>query len=169
MLFSIGDQVLFKNENQIGVIISIISNSKFLVKTNEGFDVETNIGDIILVDPSTNNVEAYGKKIINKDKPAISNKKNTKSKNKNKSSLIVDLHFENLDLHNVKKKLILPIQIDYCRKKIDQAIINSTINKLIIIHGIGDGILKQKVHEILQEYSLTYYLSLDEGSTEVIF
>ncbi|MBH70490.1 MAG: hypothetical protein CMP69_04550 [Flavobacteriales bacterium] len=169
MLFNIGDQVLFKNENQIGVIISIISNSKFLVKTNEGFDVETNIGDIILVDPSTNNVEAYGKKIINKDKHAVSNKKNTKSKNKNKSSLIVDLHFENLDLHNVKKNLILPNQIDYCRKKIDQAIINSTINKLIIIHGIGDGILKQKVHEILQEYSLTYYLSLDEGSTEVIF
>ena len=65
--------------------------------------------------------------------------------------------------------MILPNQIDYCRKKIDQAIINSTINKLIIIHGIGDGILKQKVHEILQEYSLTYYLSLDEGSTEVIF
>ena len=84
MLFSIGDQVLFKNENQIGVIISIISNSKFLVKTNEGFDVETNIGEIILLDPSTNNVEAYGKKIINKDKTTISNKKNTKSKNKNK-------------------------------------------------------------------------------------
>ena len=69
----------------------------------------------------------------------------------------------------MKKNLILPNQIDFCRKKIDQAIINRTINKLIIIHGIGDGILKQKVHEILQEYRLTYYLSVDEGSTEVIF
>ena len=42
------------------------------------------------------------------------------------------------------------------------------MQKLIIVHGIGEGVLKKEVHELLNRYQLRYYESLNGGSTEVM-
>jgi dsDNA-specific endonuclease/ATPase MutS2 len=36
-----------------------------------------------------------------------------------------------------------------------------------IIHGIGEGVLKNEVHAILRDYNLRFYLTKDGGVTEV--
>jgi dsDNA-specific endonuclease/ATPase MutS2 len=45
---------------------------------------------------------------------------------------------------------------------------NSKITKVEIVHGIGEGILRNEVHQILKNYKLRYYLSKNGGSTEVM-
>ena len=61
---------------------------------------------------------------------------------------------------------IVQIQLNECCNKIQKAL-NSKIAKLEIVHGIGEGILKDEVHAILRSYNLRFYLTKDGGSTEV--
>jgi dsDNA-specific endonuclease/ATPase MutS2 len=61
---------------------------------------------------------------------------------------------------------IVQLQLNECYNKIEKAL-NSKINKLQIIHGIGEGTLKDKVHAILRNYNLRFYLTKDGGATEV--
>jgi dsDNA-specific endonuclease/ATPase MutS2 len=58
------------------------------------------------------------------------------------------------------------IQLHECYNKIEKAL-NSKIKKLEIIHGIGQGVLKNEVHSILKNYNLRFYLTKDGGATEV--
>ena len=45
---------------------------------------------------------------------------------------------------------------------------NTRIEKIIIVHGIGVGTLKKEVHQLLDQYNFRYYTSQDGGSTEVM-
>ena len=62
---------------------------------------------------------------------------------------------------------IVQIQLNECHNKIEKAL-NSDYQKLIIVHGIGTGILKKEIHQLLNNYKLRYYLTKDAGATEVI-
>ena len=66
-----------------------------------------------------------------------------------------------------KNSEIVQIQMDYCRKELDLAMIKGR-QSIEIIHGIGEGILMNEVHKLLDLYNLRYYVSNDSGSTEVI-
>ena len=46
--------------------------------------------------------------------------------------------------------------------------LNSNVHKLIIVLGIGEGVLKKEVHDLLNRYQLRYFESLNGGSTEVM-
>ena len=46
--------------------------------------------------------------------------------------------------------------------------INSNAQKLIIVHGIGEGVLKKEVHNLLSSFELRYFVSINGGSTEVM-
>ena len=41
------------------------------------------------------------------------------------------------------------------------------MNRIEIIHGIGEGVLRDEVHNILRNYNLRFYLTKDGGATEV--
>ena len=62
---------------------------------------------------------------------------------------------------------IVQLQLKACQQKLDYAL-NSKITKVVIVHGIGAGVLKKEVHQLLQNYKLRYYLSKDGGATEVM-
>ena len=61
---------------------------------------------------------------------------------------------------------IVQIQLNECHKKIKKAL-SSNINRIEIIHGIGEGVLKKEVHTILRNYNLRFYLTKDGGATHV--
>jgi len=46
--------------------------------------------------------------------------------------------------------------------------LNSNVQKLVIVHGIGEGVLKKEVHNLLNKYEMRYFESLNGGSTEVM-
>jgi len=86
----------------------------------------------------------------------------------------IDLHIENICTNHAKMKSveILNFQINYFLKELDDALING-LEKLTVCHGIGKGVLKSKIHEILlasndvKSFKNEYHHKFGFGSTEI--
>ena len=167
MQFIIGDKILFKTDNQRGKIIKINSQFKVTVLTEDGFDVLSSVKDLVKVEGNTDKVTAYGNYFYQKDK----NNKSSKSFKRDKSATVlkIDLHIELLSINYqyLDNFEIVQIQLNECQKSLERAI-NSNIQKLIIVHGIGVGTLKYEVHKLLRSYDVRFYLTKDAGATEVM-
>ena len=86
----------------------------------------------------------------------------------------IDLHIEELldNYSGMSNFEIVQFQLNYFQKKLDEAIV-SRMKKLIIIHGVGNGKLKNEVHKILLTYQgIRYfdasYQKYGYGATEVV-
>ena len=168
MEFKVGDKVLFKKEKQSGVIVKINSLYKVQIETAGGFEINVSVKDIILVDSLTEKPSAYDTDVYHKDLPY--SKKPSSKQQRSQTILKVDLHIELLTSHYqyMDNFEIVQLQLKECQQKLEYAL-NSKITKVVIVHGIGTGVLKKEVHQLLQNYKLRYYLSKDGGATEVIF
>ena len=167
MEFKIGDKVLFKKEKQSGIIVKVNSLYKVVVETTDGFEVNVSVNDLILINDATDKASSYGTHFYTKD---IQENKSSVSKQKRSQSVLkIDLHIELLtdNFQYMDNFEIVQIQLDVCQKKVEYAL-NSNYQKLIIIHGIGTGVLKSEIHKLLNHYKLRYYLSKDDGATEVM-
>ena len=89
---------------------------------------------------------------------------------------VIDLHLTE-DIINspfYEPKDSLRIQLDLFEKELDNALVRG-INGLIVIHGIGEGILKNAIHKILKqhpyilEYINDYHPLYGWGSTKITF
>jgi len=166
-LFKVGDKVKFIKSNDYGIIKFIISERKIQVEDSSNFLSIVNYNDIIKFDSSTDTLQAYGD--LNSDKDIIA-KKNSKSiENTNLNVIKVDLHIDNIDddylfLTNYE---IVQKQLVKCERILLSAL-NSKTQRLIIVHGIGQGVLKNEVHKLLNRFKLRYFESINGGSTEVM-
>ena len=166
MKFKVGDIIVFKHEKQCGTILKIV-NGKLLVKNSDGFEEIVSSNDIILYDENTDKVTAYGIDFDTKDDQI---KKRKTKKNKRFSKVLkIDLHIELIiDYYKeLENHEIVNIQLKKCENAIRKAM-NTRIEKIIIVHGIGVGTLKKEVHQLLDQYNFRYYTSQDGGSTEVM-
>ncbi|HRG52077.1 MAG TPA: DUF2027 domain-containing protein [Bacteroidia bacterium] len=87
----------------------------------------------------------------------------------------IDLHIEELldDYSNMSNAEIIQVQLRHFQNALDKAT-NEHLKKLIVIHGVGNGRLKQEVRLILAGYSnLKYYdgsyARYGFGATEIQF
>ncbi len=87
----------------------------------------------------------------------------------------VDLHIHKLvdDFTNLENKDLINIQIEYFKKCLEQAV-KDKYRKLIFIHGIGDGVLKNEILKHLKktdgvQYYDAPYNRYGFGATEVRF
>ncbi len=167
MKFSLGDKVLFKKESIEAKVIRINSPYKVRVLSKDGFELTVSVKDLVKIEEGTDNIKSYGNKYIFKDTPRILKKSKQQQHLKH---LTVDLHIEVLrsDYKIIDPSEIIQIQLKECYKTLEIAL-NSNASKLIIIHGIGQGVLKKEVQNILSSYNLRFYLTQDGGATEVYF
>ena len=166
-LFKVGDKVKFIKSNDYGIIKSIISERKIQVEDSSNFLSIVNHNDVIKFDSSTDTLRAYGDLNINKD--IIAKKMNKSIESTNLNVIKVDLHIENIDddylfLTNYE---IVQKQLVKCERILLSAL-NSKTQRLIIVHGIGQGVLKNEVHKLLNRFKLRYFESINGGSTEVM-
>ena len=166
MQFSVGDEILFKKENIRGDIIRINSLYKVTVLSKDGFEMNVSVKDLVKIEKGTDRTISYGEKFYSKD--SYSKVTKSQKQERKKSVLKVDLHIELLtsNYQFLENFEVVQIQLNECHNKIEKAL-NSKITKLEIIHGIGEGILKNEVHTILRNYNLRFYLTKDGGATEV--
>ena len=166
MKFKVGDIIVFKHEKQCGTILKIV-NGKLLVKNSDGFEEIVSSNDIILYDENTDKVTAYGIDFDIKDDQI--KKRKTKKNQRFSKVLKIDLHIELIiDYYKeLENHEIVNIQLKKCENEIRKAM-NTRIEKIIIVHGIGVGRLKKEVHQLLDQYNFRYYTSQDGGSTEVM-
>ena len=166
MQFIVGDKVLFKKDDLKGEIIRVNSLYKVTVLTDDGFEMNISIKDLVKVEVGTDKAISYGEIGYSKDK--ISKTLKSQKQENSQSILKVDLHIELLtnNFQYMDNFEIVQIQLNECHNKIEKAL-NSNYQKLIIVHGIGTGSLKTEVHNLLNNYKLRYYLLKDGGATEV--
>lgn len=65
----------------------------------------------------------------------------------------IDLHIEALrkDITGLSNDRILEIQLDHFESALEKAVING-IDEITFIHGVGNGILRNKIHKKLSQY-----------------
>lgn len=167
MQFKIGDKVLFKKDDLKGEVMRVNSFYKVKVLTDDGFEMDVSIKDLVKIEKGTDQAISYGETSSSKDKTLRLLK--SQKQDKSQAVLIIDLHVELLtdNFQHMNNFEIVQMQLDICHKKVEKAL-SSNCQKIIIIHGIGAGILKKEVHKLLNHYKLRYYLSKDAGATEVM-
>ena len=64
-----------------------------------------------------------------------------------------DLHFEKMLDHypDLDKNNALDFQLSYAKTQLDQAIKNR-LPKIVLIHGVGEGVLKQELLKLIKQY-----------------
>ena len=174
-----GDKVLVKDSIIKGVVSKVLKNS-VLVLDEDGFELEYQINQLILVKVEQSEMSKFSdinnKMLRQKASLVEQNKRSSKKSKQEKYGVVmeVDLHIEKL----VKSKSgmsngdILNKQLDTAQHKVDFAIKNR-IPKIVFIHGVGEGVLKDGLYSIFNRYSLKYeeasYQQYGLGATEVTF
>ncbi|MFN0048299.1 MAG: Smr/MutS family protein [Cytophagales bacterium] len=166
LAMKVADKVVFSLGREKGVIVAIKHNGLIEVEMEIGMKVLVN-RDEIAVDYSTPELH---QKPIKTNRFYIDKTTPTTIKKPSKS---VDLHIYSTQVLSLKQGKLLSTQLNLLSVAFNNATL-SGIKELIIIHGVGDGILKKAVHEFLIANKLVKAISeadnkkYGKGATKVI-
>lgn len=171
----IGSRVSFLDETAFGVVQGFPNSNQVLVLRDDGFEEVCYINKLLLIDENTFSESAF-QHIPKHTKEVDQPKPKSSKKHKQNSTLVweIDLHIEQLvDNHrNMSNFDIVQVQLQRCQGTIERAIKNN-IPKLVIIHGRGEGVLKEEVLHLLKKYPVEAkdadYRTYGFGATEVRF
>lgn len=178
MKFKIGDKVAVIDDVFKGTV-NKIENEILFVETDEGFLFEYTPKELVLINENQSELSKYSD-IANDDLiQKISEKNGRKSTSKFKSDkrekqppMEVDLHIHNLvpSTSGMDNFDILTVQINTAKAKLDFAVKNR-IQKVVFIHGVGEGVLKSELEFLFKKYHVDYYAASFQkyglGATEV--
>ena len=174
-MIKIGDKVSVLDDAMDGVVTKINGKTISMVST-DGFELDFQENELIVIGNNELNV-SFNKSDIVKQKE-IPKPDYTNREKKSKKEIPVpdfDLHIEKLvkNYKGLSNYEILTIQSETAKKHIDFAIRNR-IPKIVLIHGIGEGILKSELDFLLGRYEgVTFqdanYQKYGQGATEVYF
>ena len=181
MNFKEGDKVSFSNQTGEGIITGIVNDELVTVDMGDGFETPVLIKYLIKISPE--NIKSFQGE-IGKIFPLIHKEKskkevaNIRSGKRTKKEKFLpeefDLHIEELidDYTGLTNAEIVTIQLNHFRKCLDEAILGNK-RKIIFIHGVGKGTLKNEMDKIFKTYeSITFYdasyARYGFGATEVI-
>jgi dsDNA-specific endonuclease/ATPase MutS2 len=87
-----------------------------------------------------------------------------------KFSTEIDLHFDDSKKGILLPEQVLDQQLNACKLHVETAIAKR-INRIVIIHGKGEGVLRHLVHQLLENYTeVQWKMVINQGgATEVIF
>jgi hypothetical protein len=185
MNFKIGDKVRFLNSDGHGIITKILDLERVELENNYGFLEEYKIYELVperkQEDYQTENL-AFDQEIKSKLNSEKTNNKNFDLKRKfrhlesygYKERVVLDLHIENLiDSHNgMSNSAILKIQMSHFKSFLNKSI-DKKQRKIVVIHGVGEGVLRHEIRKelgIYHPYFEYYDASYDDfgyGATEI--
>lgn len=178
-MFSIGEKVTFLSETGNGIIINV-DNSNYLVRDENGFERSLNENELvkihsfdfeISIDKVSKSNDLEDVNSNNKSK-SIKKEKLTSS-NKSNDCWEIDLHIEEIiESHiGLSNFQILTKQINEFKTFYNKARAQR-IRKIMIIHGVGEGVLKQEIRAFLSKQEAIEFYDADfriygKGATAV--
>lgn len=177
MMFNIGDKVTLVDDSFSGTVKGF-TKDKILIETSEGFEIEFNESELI----KTGDFKDLGSFISNQNISSVLKEKEVpkkrsfvreKKSRKDDFVLEIDLHIEKLvpNKRGMSNYDILTLQTETAKRHIDFAIKNR-IQKIVFIHGVGEGVLKAELDFLLGRYDGIVFGDADYrkyglGATEV--
>lgn len=172
--FHIGDKVKLINDSLSG-IITFIDKQLISIISEEGFTYTFNKNELI---PKKDiELSVLNKSFDLVDEGKDSNNSSTKTKLSSKIKKVnpvleVDLHIHQLidSEKGMTNYDMLNLQLQTARKKLENAI-QKKLKRIVFIHGIGEGVLKKELHQMLEKYNVEIfeasYKKYGQGATEV--
>ncbi|EAR00926.1 Smr/MutS family protein [Maribacter sp. HTCC2170] len=174
-LFEVGDRVEVLDEMLSGEVVTV-GDSEITIETEDGFIMKYTPSELLKVDDdSVIKVTNYEVAQIKADKE-ITKRKNTtavKLKDRNAPKMEVDLHINQLvkSPKGMSKHEMLNLQMETAKRQLEFAM-RKRIQKVVFIHGVGEGILKEELKYLFGRYDHLKYYDADYqkyglGATEV--
>ncbi|MGY6649992.1 Smr/MutS family protein [Wenyingzhuangia sp. IMCC45574] len=179
MKLKIGDNVLIKDSVGKGSVVKIVQDKVFVLDEH-GFEIPYQQDQLILIEIEQSELSKYSdinnKMLRQKEHLVESPKRSSKKSKQEKYGVVmeVDLHIEKLvkSISGMQNADILNKQLDTAKHKVEFAIKNR-IPKIVFIHGVGEGVLREELYRMFNRYSLRYedasYQKYGLGATEVSF
>lgn len=178
MKFKLGDKVLVLDEDLSGVI-KHIEGDAVSIETDDGFEIDFNVNELVLTDKrETIKTEIFSNSNINdvvseKEAPRKKNQTKKRAKARYEPTMEVDLHIHQLvkSAKGMSNHDMLTLQLDTAKRKLEFAI-SKRIQKIVFIHGVGEGVLKMELEYLFGRYSNikfydANYQKYGLGATEV--
>jgi len=153
--FQISEKVGFLKEKGGGKIISILPGNSYLILDEDGFERTCRASELIKIHgtdykiPLDETIKVLDDGLLTKD-THVRHKESSHSGAKDHEMWEIDLHIESLvESHaGMSNSEILDRQMRELRTFYNNAL-QKRVRKLIIIHGVGEGVLKQEVRDFL--------------------
>lgn len=178
MIFTVGDTVLVLDEAITGVVKKIVGNT-ISIETTDGFLLDFESEE--LVKKSSKNVlkgDVLSRSTINlalQEKEQSKKRKQPKvrAKDRYEPTMEVDLHIHQLvkSSKNMSNHDMLTLQLETAKRQLEFAI-SKRIQKIVFIHGVGEGVLKVELEYLFGRYNNVKfydanYQKYGVGATEV--
>jgi dsDNA-specific endonuclease/ATPase MutS2 len=171
--FAVGDFVEALDDTIRGVIVSMATN-EITIEDKDGFSFSFTPKELVKVSGriTVSNDEVTQVKAEKEPpkKPAV---KTQKTKERNGPKMEVDLHINQLvrSSKGMTNHEMLNLQMDTAKRQLEFAIRNR-IQKVVFIHGVGEGVLREELNYLFGRYENVKYYDADYqkyglGATEV--
>ncbi len=153
---NIGDIVSVLDDPISGTVIKIVGDD-ITISTEDGFDMVFNVKELVktgrgeMVLPSYEEVHRnLQEKEVFKKKPK---RPTPKPKERNAPPMEVDLHVHKLvkSTKGMTNHDMVLLQLDTAKRQLDFAI-DKRIPKVVFIHGVGQGVLKEELKYLFGRY-----------------
>lgn len=173
---NLGDKVSVLNDDITGQVIAV-EGDKISVLTSDEFEMDFERSELVVIGDFITE-EKLSKGSMAKALQDEAEKKKRKSarvrpKDRVAPAMEVDLHIEKLvrQFKQLSNYDILTIQLDTAKRQLDFAI-GKRIQRIVFIHGVGDGVLKADLDSLLRRYEGIKFYDADykkygRGATEV--
>lgn len=177
MKIKLGDNVETIDDNISGVVTKVSENS-ITIEDTDGFEFQFETNEL-MISVEGNTIENA---IYNSDLEAIKVEKETKKrrttpavkpKERHAPKFEVDLHIHHLtaSTRHMTNYEMLNLQLDTARGQLEFAI-RKRIPKVVFIHGVGEGVLRQELETLFGRYNNVKFYDADYkvyglGATEV--
>lgn len=159
MAFKKGQKVSFIDDVVTGVVLAVGQNS-VTIETEDGFILEVPASELVVEDGFE--VLDFNDSLITEMKKAkeqqLKPKKTIAKREKTMPPMEVDLHAHHLtdNERGMNKHAILNLQLDAARGQLEFAI-HKGIQKIVFIHGVGEGVLRMELETLLSRYDVKFY------------
>ncbi len=174
-VFQIGDKVEALDDITGGVVTGI-SGDEITVETDDGFLLDFQSFELVKIS-KTDIIKVSNHEIAQvkaeKEAPKKRKQQTLKPKERNAPKMEVDLHIQQLT--NTSKGMsnydMLNLQLETAKRQLEFAI-KKRIQKVVFIHGVGEGVLKEELYYLFRRYENVKYYDAEYqkyglGATEV--
>jgi hypothetical protein len=179
MNFEVNDRVEVLDDALKGIVVQV-RGEVVTIETNEGFMLDFNESELVKIgEPQSRMISmddaSFSEILREKQQSKKPKSVRVKPKDRNIPAMEVDLHIEKLvnSYKGMGNYDILNLQLDTAKRQIEFAI-RKRIQKLVFIHGVGEGVLKAELDFLLGRYDNLKFYDADYqkygvGATEVYF